>query len=54
MLAPETGVISGTPTATSNIKHDFTVRDSTNQTMTKELRLRIRKSAPSDDDDDDD
>ena len=50
-LAPATGVISGTPTATSDIKHDFTVRDSTNQTMTKELRLRIRKSAPSDDDD---
>ena len=41
-LAPATGVISGTPTATSNINHDFTVRDSTNQTSTKELRLRIR------------
>ncbi len=46
-LAPATGVISGTPTATSNINHDFTVRDSTNQTTTKELRLRIRESAPS-------
>ena len=54
MLAPATGVISGTATATSNSKYDFTVRDSTNQTRTKELRLRIRKSAPSDDDDDDD
>jgi hypothetical protein len=50
-LDPETGVISGTPTATSNLDHDFAVRDSTDQTMTKELRLRIRKSAPSDGDD---
>ena len=41
-LAPTTGVISGTPTATSNRDHDFTVRDSTNQTTTKELKLRIR------------
>jgi hypothetical protein len=41
-LHPATGVISGTPTATSNINHDFTVRDSTNQTTTKELKLRIR------------
>jgi hypothetical protein len=41
-LAPATGVISGTPTATSNINHDFTVRDSTDQTTTKELKLRIR------------
>jgi hypothetical protein len=41
-LAPATGVISGTPTATSNINHDFTVRDATNQTSTKELKLRIR------------
>jgi hypothetical protein len=37
-----TGVISGTPTVKSDIKHDFTVRDSTNQTSTKELKLRIR------------
>jgi hypothetical protein len=41
-LAPATGVISGIPTATSNINHDFTVRDSTDQTTTKELKLRIR------------
>ena len=41
-LAPATGVISGTPTATSNIDHDFTVRDSTNQTAIKQLNLRIR------------
>jgi hypothetical protein len=51
VLDPATGVISGIPTATSKIDHDVTVRDSTNQTMTKELRLRIRKSAPSEDDD---
>ena len=50
-LAPATGVISGTPTATSNINHDFTVRDSTNQTTTKELKLRIRNSSHSGDDD---
>jgi Putative Ig domain len=50
-LAAATGVISGTPTATSNMSHDFTVRDSTNQTTTKELRLRIRKSDSSDNDD---
>ena len=43
-LAPTTGVISGTPTATSNLEHDFTVRDSTNQTATKQLRLRIRNN----------
>jgi len=41
-LAPKTGVISGTPTATSNRDHNFTVRDSINQTTTKELKLRIR------------
>jgi hypothetical protein len=41
-LAPATGVISGTPTATSNIDHDFTVRDFTNQITTNELKLRIR------------
>ena len=50
-LAPATGMISGTPRATSNIDHNFTVRDSTNQTTTKKLKLRIRNSAPSDDDD---
>ena len=42
-LDPATGVISGTPTALSDINHDFTVRDSTDQTTTKELKLRIRK-----------
>jgi hypothetical protein len=41
-LDPATGVISGTPTAKSDINHDFTVRDSTDQTATKELKLRIR------------
>jgi hypothetical protein len=41
-LDPATGVISGTPIAKSDINHDFTVRDSTNQTTTKELKLRIR------------
>jgi hypothetical protein len=41
-LDPATGEISGTPTALSDINHDFTVRDSTNQTTTKELKLRIR------------
>ena len=50
-LDPATGVISGTPTAKYDRDHNFTVQDSTDQTMTKELRLRIRKSAPSDDDD---
>ena len=49
-LFPLTGVIIGIPTATSNINHDFTVRDSTDQTTTKELKLRIRN----DNDDDDD
>ena len=53
-LAPATGMISGTPTATSNMRHDFTIRDSTNQTSTKELGLRIRNSSSSDDNDDDD
>jgi hypothetical protein len=41
-LDPATGVISGTPTKTSDIDHDFTVQDSTNQTATKQLNLRIR------------
>ena len=43
-----TGELSGTPTTTSNIRHDFTVRDSANQTNTKELRLRIRDSSDDD------
>lgn len=47
-LAPTTGELSGTPTTTSNIRHDFTVRDSANQTSTKELRLRIRNTSDDD------
>ena len=47
-LAPTTGELSGTPTTTSNIRHDFTVRDSANQTSTKELRLRIRDTSDDD------
>ena len=47
-LAPTTGELSGTPTTTSNIRHDFTVRDSANQTNTKELRLRIRDNSDDD------
>ena len=43
-LESATGEISGTPTTTSNVRHDFTVRDSTNQTDKRELRLRIRNS----------
>ena len=50
-LDPATGVISGTPTATSDRRHDFTVQDSTGQTTTKELRLRIRSNNNDDDDD---
>ncbi|MEO5630455.1 MAG: PKD domain-containing protein [Nitrospiraceae bacterium] len=47
-LDSATGLISGTPTAKSDRRHDFTVQDSTGQTTTKNnLRLRIR-----DDDDD--
>ena len=41
-LAPATGVISGTPTSMSNINYNFTVRDSTNQTTTKQLNLQIK------------
>ena len=41
-LVPATGVISGTPTAMSNIDYNFTVRDSTNQTTTKQLNLQIK------------
>ncbi|MBC7839762.1 MAG: putative Ig domain-containing protein [Nitrospiraceae bacterium] len=47
-LAPTTGELSGTPTTTSNIRHDFTVRDSANQTNTRELRLRIRNTSDDD------
>ncbi|MDZ4857230.1 MAG: Ig domain-containing protein [Nitrospirota bacterium] len=49
-LARATGMITGTPTRQSNTRHDFTVRDSTNQTHTRELRLRIRNSSDDDDD----
>ena len=45
-LDPAMGVISGTPTARTDsdgIDLDFTVRDSTNQTATKQLNLRIRR-----------
>lgn len=49
MLAPAAGVISGTPTLPSNANYIFTVRDSTGQTTTKQLNLRIRNN---DDDDD--
>jgi hypothetical protein len=41
-LALATGVISGIPTAMSNINYNFTVRDSTNQTTTKQLNLQIK------------
>jgi hypothetical protein len=41
-LGSTTGVISGTPTAKSDLDHNFTVRDSTDQTTTKKLKLRIR------------
>jgi hypothetical protein len=41
-LDPATGVISGTPTATSTSDLNFTVQDSINQTTTKQLNLRIR------------
>ncbi len=47
-LAPTTGELSGTPTTTSNIRHGFTVRDSANQTNTRELRLRIRDNSDDD------
>jgi len=42
VLDPATGVISGIPTATSDIDHAVTVQDSTNQTMTKKLKLNIK------------
>jgi len=41
-LAPATGVISGTPTTVNNSNFNFTVRDSTNQTTTKQLNLQIK------------
>ena len=47
-LTPTTGELSGTPTTTSTTRHDFTVRDSANQTSTKELRLRIRDTSDDD------
>ena len=42
VLDPATGVISGTPIERSHAQHDFTVRDATNQTITKELDLEIK------------
>ncbi|HSL03711.1 MAG TPA: Ig domain-containing protein [Nitrospiraceae bacterium] len=47
-LAPATGEISGTPTTKSTSKHDFAVRDTTNQTSIKELRLRIKDTSNGD------
>ncbi|MEO7860536.1 MAG: putative Ig domain-containing protein, partial [Nitrospirales bacterium] len=47
-LTPTTGELSGTPTTTSTTRHDFTVRDSANQTSTIELRLRIRDTSDDD------
>lgn len=41
-LIPALGVIIGTPTAMSNVNYNFTVRDLTNQTTTKQLNLRIK------------
>lgn len=44
VLNAATGNISGTPSSTSNVVYDFTVRDSTtptNQTFTKSIRLRV-------------
>jgi len=41
-LDPVTGMISGTPTAVSNMNLAVTVQDSNNQTATKQLSLRIR------------
>lgn len=49
-LTPSTGEIRGTPTTRSNVSHDFTIRDSTHQTSTKDFRLRIRNSSSDDDD----
>jgi len=43
VLDPATGVISGTPIERSHAQHDFTVRDATNQTITKELDLEIKR-----------
>ena len=42
VLDPATGVISGIPTATSDSDQAVTVQDSTNQTMTKKLKLNIK------------
>lgn len=44
VLNAATGNISGTPSSTSNVVYDFTVKDSTlpiNQTFTKSIRLRV-------------
>ena len=42
-LSSATGLISGVPTAASDADHNFTVRDSANQTITKQLNLQIKK-----------
>jgi len=43
VLVTATGAISGTPTTTSKNDYDFTVRDVTNQTATKQLNIEIKK-----------
>lgn len=42
-LASATGVISGTPTAESDTDYNFTVRDSRNQTISKQFNLQVKK-----------
>ena len=42
VLDPATGVISGIPIAKSDIDYAVTVQDSSNQTMTKKLKLNIK------------
>ncbi|THJ20908.1 MAG: hypothetical protein CAF44_010420 [Nitrospira sp. CG24D] len=42
-LSSATGLISGVPTAASDTDHNFTVRDSANQTITKQLNLQVKK-----------
>lgn len=41
-LNAPTGVITGTPTSTSDTNYNFTIQDSTNQTTTKQLNLEIK------------
>jgi len=42
-LSSSTGLISGVPTAASDTDYNFTVRDSTNHTIAKQLNLQIKK-----------